>query len=65
MRKALLAAVVIGLLAPSGAALAQQRGCGIPPIPPIPPVGCKAMKPVCVCDRTGQNCVWQFECVPR
>lgn len=64
MRKAILAAVILGVLGPASSSLAQLNGCGIAPIPPVPPVGCKAMRPVCVCDSRGQNCHWQFQCIP-
>jgi len=36
--------------------------CGILPIKPVPPVGCKDLKPQCVCDNKG-NCDWQWLCV--
>lgn len=39
-------------------------GCGFPPFPPFPPFGCKEMRPTCVCDSNGNNCQWQFVCIP-
>jgi hypothetical protein len=38
--------------------------CGIVPIRPIPPIGCKDLRPVCVCDANGNNCRWEWVCVP-
>jgi hypothetical protein len=63
MRILLFGALFLALLTPAGAALAQ--GCGLPPLPPLPPLGCKEMRPVCVCDSTGQQCHWEFVCVPN
>jgi len=62
MRKAILAVAMMGIFVPTGSALADS--CEFPPQSPSPPLGCKAMRPLCVCDRYGQNCQWQFVCVP-
>lgn len=43
----------------------SAAGCGIVPIKPIPPIGCKDLKPECVCDSTGQKCSWVWKCVTR
>ena len=32
--------------------------CEMPPMPP--PKGCKVAP--CLCDKNGDNCVWQFVC---
>lgn len=53
-------ALSVFLLTPEAPAVAQ--GCGIPPIPPTPQIGCRTMRPVCVCDARG-SCRWEFECV--
>lgn len=37
-------------------------GCGLEPLSPLPTLGCKEMKPVCICDAQN-HCEWQFECV--
>jgi len=42
-----------------------QSGCGIKPIKPIVPIGCKDLVAQCKCDSKGQNCSWQWICVPR
>ncbi len=36
--------------------------CGIPPIKPVTPIGCKDLRPECVCDEKGQNCGWRWIC---
>ena len=42
-----------------------QSGCGIKPIKPIPPIGCKDLLAECVCDNRGENCHWEWKCVPN
>ena len=39
-------------------------GCGLLPLKPLPPIGCKDMTAVCVCDRNGTDCHWEWICVP-
>jgi hypothetical protein len=41
---------------------AAANGCGLAPLPPLPPIGCRAMRPTCICDALG-NCHWEYECV--
>lgn len=36
-------------------------GCGLMPLRPLTPLGCKDIKPQCVCDKSG--CRWQWVCV--
>jgi|GEM_PF-3135856 len=50
--------------------LPQGESCGLPPIPPLPELGCKSMRPQCVCvdvkDANGythKQCHWEFVCV--
>src|SRR5215471_3714290 len=50
------------LLMPFGAALAVD--CGAPPATPAPPPGCRALRPLCLCDYTGVYCHWLFMCEP-
>lgn len=61
MRKAVLAAIMLGILAPTAGALARS-GCASQPLPPLPSVNCKTLRPVCRCDSKGQNCHWKFIC---
>jgi hypothetical protein len=51
-----------GLIALVFAAIASAQ-CGIVPIKPIVPIGCKDLRPECVCDAHGQNCRWDWVCV--
>jgi hypothetical protein len=37
--------------------------CGLVPLKPLIPLGCKDLKPECVCDSQGQNCHWVWVCV--
>jgi hypothetical protein len=61
MRVLLSAILLLALFIPTGTAVAQM-GCGPPPLPRLPPLGCKAMRPVCVCDSSGTECHWEFVC---
>jgi hypothetical protein len=58
--KSLFLAGILGL-----ATVAGSAQCGIKPIKPIPPVGCKDLRAECVCDVNGQNCKWEWVCVPE
>jgi hypothetical protein len=42
-----------------------QSGCGIKPLKPLIPLGCKDLVAQCKCDAKGQNCKWEWICVPR
>ena len=59
---ALAATAAVALLIPPPAAC-QSGSCGIVPIRPITPIGCKDLKPECVCDSRGKNCQWVWKCV--
>jgi len=37
--------------------------CGLKPLKPIPPAGCRDLIALCVCDRDGRNCRWEWVCV--
>lgn len=37
--------------------------CGVMPVKPVVPVGCRDIKPACVCDAAGRKCAWQWRCV--
>ncbi|MGA2905459.1 MAG: ATP-dependent Clp protease proteolytic subunit [Candidatus Korobacteraceae bacterium] len=52
------------LFTPSDSAV-TFGSCGIVPIKPIPPIGCKDLRPECVCDSSGNNCHWEWVCVPN
>ncbi len=60
-----LACMIIGslLVAPSPAC--AQTGCGLKPLKPLIPMGCKDLVAECRCDSRGQNCHWEWVCVPR
>jgi hypothetical protein len=45
-------------LAAVGVVQPVNMKCEMPPMPP--PMGCKVAP--CVCDKNGDNCVWQFVC---
>lgn len=55
--KKLMAVFLISLLP-----VAANAMCGIPPIPPIPPIGTSQCVPVCVCDASGSECHYTFNC---
>lgn len=42
-----------------------QSGCGLKPLKPMVPIGCADLEAVCQCDVRGQNCRWQWVCVPK
>ena len=57
--------IVLGLiiaLSFTGEAL-PQGGCGLVPLKPLPPLGCKDLVPRCVCEQSGRNCRWVWDCV--
>ena len=62
---AFVVSVVAGslLVAPSPAC--AQSGCGLQPLKPLPPLGCKDLVAECRCDSNGQNCRWEWVCVPQ
>ena len=62
---AVLLVVLITFVFParSEAVTRYGSGCGIVPIKPITPIGCRDLRPVCHCDRTGRNCWWEWVCV--
>ncbi len=39
--------------------------CGAVPAKPAPPAGCKDLTPRCVCDENGDDCHWEWICVPN
>lgn len=55
--------LILAVLCAASLGTAVCESCGIVPIAPIPPIGCKSMRPVCVCDSSGKKCVWQWQCV--
>ena len=77
MKALLLTAVITALIFLAGYKVGQavefldlltpstQSGCGVVPVKPVVPVGCKDLKPQCVCDQHGKNCAWQWVCVPN
>lgn len=50
------------LLAPSPSS--AQTGCGLKPLKPLVPLGCRDLVAECRCDSRGQNCHWEWVCVP-
>jgi hypothetical protein len=42
---------------------AQAGFCGMKPIKPVTPVGCRDLVAVCICDRYGHNCRWEWHCI--
>ena len=57
--------IVVGgiLLAPDP--VSAGGGCGIiKPIKPLNPIGCRDLTASCRCDGSGQNCRWEWICVP-
>jgi hypothetical protein len=61
MKKFLLA-LATGLLT-AGSAIADS--CQVAPPTSVPAPGCSSMRPECVCDGYGQNCRYQFVCIPE
>lgn len=59
------AALAVALLTTSAPICTGQSGCGLKPLKPLPPLGCKDLVAVCRCDSRGQNCRWEWVCVPR
>jgi hypothetical protein len=55
--------IVITPLASLNSRIVHADSCGVVPVKPVPPVGCKDLKPECVCDSNGQNCHWEWVCV--
>ena len=63
-RLSLLALGLLLLLSLTGGAVKAYCGdCGLVPLKPLPPIGCKDLKPICVCDAAGENCHWEWVCV--
>ena len=61
--RALIVVVILGwALGWTSTALAIS--CGLPPLPPLPALGCREMRPTCVCNSHGE-CEWVFVCVPE
>ena len=65
MRTALFVLLVAMLLLSNHGAVAYEPGtaCGLLPLKPIPPIGCKDLKPQCVCNERGEKCRWEWLCV--
>jgi hypothetical protein len=59
----LLLLIAMALLASLNGRAVYAQSCGVVPIKPVPPVGCKDLRPECVCDSNGQNCHWDWVCV--
>jgi hypothetical protein len=57
--------IVVILLISLNSRIAYAGSCGILPIKPIPPIGCKDLRPECVCDADGNNCHWDWVCIPN
>jgi hypothetical protein len=55
--------IIMTLAASLNSSIVYAQGCGVVPVKPVPPVGCKDLKPECVCDSNGQNCHWDWVCV--
>lgn len=58
--KSLFLACVLGF-----ATVAGSAQCGVQPVKPVTPIGCVDLKAQCVCDANGQNCAWEWVCVPE
>lgn len=38
--------------------------CGLVPLKPLLPLGCRDLRPVCVCSSDGNACWYEWVCVP-
>lgn len=63
IRIGLLVSALLFLSAFTPESVCASGSCGIVPIKPIPPIGCRDLRPQCVCDGQGQNCYWTWICV--
>ena len=54
--------IVVAILGWASTALAVS--CDLPPLPQPPAIGCREMRPTCVCNSRGE-CEWVFVCVPE
>ena len=65
MKRLFLIMIILGISSiPSATPNAQASGCGFKPLKPLPPLGCKDLYAVCRCDQYGQNCYWEWVCIP-
>lgn len=64
LRYLALLGIALGLLFGSSATV-RAGSCGIVPIKPIPPIGCKDLRPECVCSANGNDCHWEWVCAPE
>jgi hypothetical protein len=63
MLKVFLLLIVMILLSSLNSRVVYASGCGLVPLKPLIPLGCKDLRPECVCDSQGQNCHWEWVCV--
>lgn len=61
--KVFLLLIVMILLASLNSRTVYASGCGLVPLKPLVPLGCKDLRPECVCDSKGENCHWEWICV--
>ena len=63
LRFSVAALILAWMMSGGGAQCTHAAGCGTVPIRPIPPIGCRDLRPSCMCNSTGTECHWEWICV--